>query len=209
MKAYIVGGEKQYLNFLPEVEITDNLREANIVVFTDGPIVSPSLYKEKKAPEVKEKCDINRDRADKAIYTKLKANQIAVGIGRGACFLSVMNGAKLIQHTFKKNTDCSYDVEVCFKETPFVFYAISDWVQAINLKGLTDYDLIGKSKNSSDYITDRETKQFMRFNGDPELVIFHKPNAPISICAQFHPEWLPQSSLSKLLKTIIYERANS
>lgn len=209
MKAYIVGGEKQFVNFLPEVEITDNLREAKLVVFTDGPIVSPSLYQEKKAPEVNLKCDINRDRSDKAIYTKLKKGQIAIGIGRGACFLSVMNGAKLIQHTIKKYEDCSYDVEVHLNDTPFTFSAISDWVQAINLKGLTDYDLIGKSKNSIDYLGNAEIKQFMRVNGDPELIVFHKPNAPVSICAQFHPEWLPKSSLSKFLKTMIYERANS
>lgn len=209
MKTYIVGGERQIVNFLPDVEITDNLREAKIVVFADGPIVSPSLYKEKKAPEVDLKCDINRDRADKSIYTKLNNDQIAVGIGREACFLAVMNGAKLIQHTTKKVVDSSYEVEVCLNDTPFVFSAISDWIQAINLSGITDFDLIGKSRNCENYLTDNDTKRFMRYNGDPELVMFHKPKTPISICAQFHPEWMPESSLSKLLKTIIYEHANS
>jgi gamma-glutamyl-gamma-aminobutyrate hydrolase PuuD len=209
MKVYIVGGEKQFINFLPELEVTDNLKEAKIVVFTDGPIVSPSLYKEKKDPNVDLKCDINRDRADKSIYTKMKPDQIAVGIGRGACFLSVMNGAKLIQYTIKKDIDKSYDVEVRLNDKPFVFSAISDWIQAINLTGCTDYNLIGRSKNTEDYITDNETKRFMRFNGDPELVEFHKPKMPVSYCVQFHPEWMPESNLSKLLKTIIYERANS
>lgn len=209
MKAYIVGEDKEIINFLPEVEITDNLKEAKLVIFGDGPVVSPSLYKEKKASGVELKCDINRDRSDKAIYTKLKSDQIAVGIGRGACFLAVMNGATLIQQVVRKSRQRSYLVEFKYGDRIYKFPAISNWMQSINLSESTDFELLCKSNDVAEYATDNETKRFMRHNGDPELVKFHKGKSPISICIQFHPEWMPKSYLSKLVKEVIYECANS
>ena len=215
MKAYIIGGNKELVNFMPDLEITDKLKEAKLVIFGDGPIVSPSLYKEKKLDKIDLKCDINRDRSDKAIYTKLKSNQIAIGISRGACFLAVMNGAKLVQYTYRKEIDSSYMVEVKHGRN-YVFPAISNWSQSINLKPLIDSKtdqenifVLGKSYRSYDYIADYETKQFMEYNGDPELIKFQRPNGPTSICIQFHPEWMPNSYLSRLVKEVIYECANS
>ena len=212
MKVFIVGGDRDLVNFLPDAEVTDNVKEAKVVIFGDGPIVSPSLYKEKKHPEVKLKCDINRDRADKAIYTKLKPDQIAIGIGRGACFLAVMNNAKLIQHTTKKGFDkASYMVHGHNKGKEFIFPAISNWTQSINVKDCEekDYQCYMYSKNVMEYFTDRETAQFMKKNGDPELIKFCRAHQPISFCIQYHPEWLPESFLSKITKDLIYEYANS
>lgn len=198
------------MNFLPDVELVDKPKDAKLIIFGDGPIVSPSLYKEKKANGLDLKCDINRDRADKAVYTKLKPGQIAVGIGRGACFLSVMNGAKLVQYAYKKNLDSSYMIEFKHGDKTYVFPALSNWVQSINLQGCTDYDFMGRSKECTDYLAESEVKRFMRYNGDPEFIKFHKPNCPVSICMQFHPEWMPESHLSRIVKEVIYhECANS
>lgn len=210
MKAYIVRGETELVNFMPELEITDSLKEADIVIFGDGPIVSPSLYKEKKLSDLDMKCDINRDRADKAIYTKMKSGQIAVGIGRGACFLSVMNGASLIQYTYKPRDPNSYPIRFRLNGNYYEVPVISDWIQSINYMDCTDFDLIAVSKQSSDYIIDNnELKRFMKHNGDAEVIKFHKPNKPVSICIQFHPEWMPKAFSSEFVKQIIYGCHNS
>lgn len=210
MKAYIVNGGTEYVNFLPEVEITDNLKDAKLVIFTDGPVVSPSLYKEKKINDIEAKCDINRDRSDKSIFTKLRSDQIAIGIGRGACFLAVMNGAKLVQYTYKNNKGRSYDVQFKYGEKTYVFSAVSNWEQSIYLGDCENYEMLGRSRNSYDYIVpDNEIKRIMKHNGDPELIKFHKPKTPVCICMQFHPEWMPTSFLSRLVKDVIYECANS
>jgi gamma-glutamyl-gamma-aminobutyrate hydrolase PuuD len=209
MKAYIVNGTPDIVNFMPELEVTNKLSEAKIVIFGEGPIVSPSLYKEKKASGVDMKCDINRDRSDKAVYTKMRPDQLAVGIGRGACFLAVMNGAKLVQYAFKRYPNHSYEVEFKCKGKSYTFPAISDWNQSINLSGCSDFRLLGRSRESQDYIASPEIKRFMKYNGDPEMVVFHKANSPVSMCIQFHPEWMPNSYLSKFVKERIYECANS
>lgn len=208
MKAYIVGGEKELVNFLPDIEITNNLKEAKLVIFGDGPIVSPSLYKEKKLADVNLKCDINRDRSDKAIFTKMKPDQIALGIGRGACFLAVMNGASLIQYCYRSQVSRSYLVEFKVRDRIYVSPAISDWKQTINLEKCEGFELLGKSDCCDDYNASADVKRFMRHNGNPELIKFKKDKNPISICVQFHPEWMPKSYLSKLVKEIVYECAN-
>jgi len=210
MKAYIVGEDKALMDFFSELEFTDKLKEAKLVIFGEGPIVSPSLYQEKKAPAVDLKCDINRDRSDKAIYTKLKKDQIAVGVGRGACFLAVMNGAKLIQNVIRKNSETSYLVELKKGSDKFNFTAISDWKQVINIESCEGFDLIARSSEIEECITDNnDLKRFIRVNGNPELIRFHKDKQPVSICIQYRPEWLPESYLSKLTKRFVYECANS
>ena len=204
MKAYVVGGDKNLVNFLPELEIIDNVKDANIVVFGDGPVVSPSLYKEKKHAAVTEKCDINRDRADKAIYVKLNSKQTAVGIGRGACFLAVMNGASLIQKIDRDNT-ISCPVNFKYRDKMFIFDVLTDQKQSINLKDCDKYELVSNTKTTRKYYTDDvDTERFMNYNGDPEVVIFSKEKGPKSVCIQFHPEWLPDSTMSKILKQVIY-----
>lgn len=210
MKAYIVGEDKALMDFFSELEFTEKLKEAKLVIFGEGPIVSPSLYQEKKMPAINLKCDINRDRSDKAIYTKLKKDQIAVGVGRGACFLAVMNGAKLIQNVIRKNSEASYMVELKKGSDKFNFTAISDWKQVINIENCEEFDLIARSSEIEECITDNnDLKRFIRVNGNPELIRFHKNKQPVSICIQYRPEWLPESYLSKLTKRFVYECANS
>lgn len=211
MKAFIVGGNKELINFFSELEFTNKLEEAKIVIFDDGPVVSPSLYKEKKDSGVEYKCDINRDRSDKAIYTKLRSDQIAVGISRGACFLSVMNGAKLIQSVTRQPdiSESSCFVNFKYNGETFALPVLSNWTQSVNLLGCKDYNVIAWSKSSIEYVTDAETKRFMKFNGDPELFEFRRPKQPICICIQFHPEWVPESYFSKIVKQHIYDYVNS
>lgn len=209
MKVYIVNEDTDVLKAFPELEITTNLKDAKIVIFGDGPIVSPSLYKAKKENNIEFKCDINRDRSDKSIYTKLTPDQIAVGIGRGACFLAIMNGAKLIQKCIKSNPERSYLVKFHQGTSNFEFPAISNWVQSINLMDCSDFRVYGVSKSCRDYITTPEIKRFMSFNGDPEFISFNKPGRPISFCIQFHPEWMPNAFINKIIKNQIYECANS
>lgn len=212
MKAYVIGGNTDFINFLPDVEITDKIKDAKIIIFGDGPAVSPSLYKEKKLSNLSEvKHDINRDRADKSIYTKLKRDQIAVGIGRGSGFLAVMNGAKLIQYSRKKAPEFSYDITIDGGTKKYVFPVISNNLQPICLidSDEKDYRILGISKSTAEYYhDDSKVISMMRYNGDPEILVFDKGSGPKSICIQFRPDLMPQSRLSKIIKGLIYEYAN-
>ena len=204
MKAYVVRHDIDVSKFLPELEITDNLEEADFVIFGDGPTVSPSLYGEKKRND-KYKCNINRDRSDKSIYTKLKANQVAIGIGRGSNFLAVMNGAKLVQESVQRCKNFSYPIILKVNDAQFKFEVIpSVESQIINLMDCENFEFLAKSEVYSLENYSKNYTSFLRRNGVPEIVKFTKENGPTCICIQFHPELLPDSILSHIIKSVIY-----
>lgn len=73
------------------------VEEADVVVFTGGADVSPSLYGEKAISGVYS--NDRRDEYEQKIYELcIKHNKTMFGICRGAQFLHVMNGGKLWQH---------------------------------------------------------------------------------------------------------------
>lgn len=73
-----------------------SINEVNLVVFTGGSDVSPYLYGENKYKECY--CDPERDLIEIDLFKKAKGIIPMFGICRGAQFLCVMTGGKLIQH---------------------------------------------------------------------------------------------------------------
>ena len=78
-------------------ELTNNYGMADLVQFTGGSDVSPSLYGEKSAPRTY--CSPQRDNQEKVIFNYCVKNDIPMaGICRGGQFLNVMNGGRMLQH---------------------------------------------------------------------------------------------------------------
>jgi gamma-glutamyl-gamma-aminobutyrate hydrolase PuuD len=97
-KVYVVGGGYQYLQmFLRQgYDGAKGLDDCDIVCFTGGEDVHPSLYGEVLLPRTYS--NITRDKREVAIYHRcVEAGIPMVGICRGAQFLNVMNGGKLWQ----------------------------------------------------------------------------------------------------------------
>lgn len=83
-------------------EVTEDMNtpfeELLFVVFTGGADVLPELYNEKTHHTTFS--NPARDKRESAVYAKCIQNNVPMaGICRGAQFLNVMNGGKLIQHT--------------------------------------------------------------------------------------------------------------
>lgn len=75
----------------------ESLDKADLVIFSGGHDVSPSLYGAKHHPETK--TDPERDMRDMEAFRQCVSMGIPmVGFCRGAQFLHVMNGGKLYQH---------------------------------------------------------------------------------------------------------------
>lgn len=80
-RIYVVGPEKIYSKWIRNHELVDNIEDADIVIFTGGEDVSPSLY---NAQQHSTTCsNIQRDLEEKAIFEKVKPNQLCIGICRG------------------------------------------------------------------------------------------------------------------------------
>ena len=94
-KIYVVGGDVGYANWM-EGEIVRFLPDADLVVFTGGEDVTPLLYKESDHP--KTYYNTHRDISEmKHFNAAAMLGKKLVGICRGAQFLCVMAGGKLVQ----------------------------------------------------------------------------------------------------------------
>lgn len=81
MKIYVVGSATYYACFLKDVTLTDKLEEADVVLFTGGEDVSPSMYGCKKHRTTYN--NLKRDKKEKHIFEKVKPNQVCLGLCRG------------------------------------------------------------------------------------------------------------------------------
>lgn len=81
MKVFVVGGALGYANFLEGVSLVDNVEDAEVVLFTGGEDVTPSLYGCKKHPTTYS--NPSRDKKEKEVFNQIKPNQVALGVCRG------------------------------------------------------------------------------------------------------------------------------
>ena len=98
LKIYVVGGGFQYLQMFHEAGLAGarDVSEADVICFTGGHDVDPSLYDEKPLPGTM--FSVERDMLESVIYGEaLALKKPMVGICRGGQFLNVMNGGKMWQ----------------------------------------------------------------------------------------------------------------
>lgn len=80
-KVYVVGNQRHYANFIDNIELVDDITSADIVIFTGGEDVDPSLYYCKPHPTTYS--NLRRDLVEKEEFKKIRPDQLAVGICRG------------------------------------------------------------------------------------------------------------------------------
>ena len=184
IKIYVVGGDTYYASWINNHVIVDNIEEADIVLFTGGEDVDPSLYGKEKHPTTYS--NIKRDLAEKAEFEKIKPNQLALGICRGSQLLAVLNGGILIQ-------DCSghaiYEThEIYNGETIVDITSTHHQMQYPFHLSRKDYDLLYYTKNRrSPYY---EGDGVLDVPYEPEIVYYHVEGNPLSLAIQGHPEMM-------------------
>lgn len=80
IKVYVVGYSTNYANWIKDHVLVDKLEDANIVLFTGGEDVDPSLYGHENIRSYTNK---DRDLKEKAIFEQMNQSQLALGICRG------------------------------------------------------------------------------------------------------------------------------
>lgn len=207
-KIFVVGSSTYYMSWIDDAKLVDNLEDADIVLFTGGEDVDPSLYNEKKHRTTYS--NIIRDNEEKEIFKKVDPKkQMCLGICRGSQFLCVMNGGKLVQNVsghaifethLITNGESSIDITSTHHQMQYPF----------NLPN-KDYSLLywTKGRRSLKY----EMNQMTALNDipfEPEIVLYHKTNNPVCLAIQGHPEMMRKESstievLNNLLNKTISE----
>ena len=201
MKIFVVGGMVGYAIFLEGAEIVDNMEEADVVLFTGGEDVTPSLYGCKKHSTTY--CNPNRDREEKEVFNKIREDQLALGICRGSQFLCVMNGGLLVQNVFGHALGRTHAIS----DGKMAYHITSTHHQMqypFNLNA-EDYDILFRSFNqlSAEYEGDKIEASKLLENGEPEIVLYHKEGFPKCLAVQGHPEMIPESPVAKMISNLV------
>lgn len=167
----------------------DYLEDMDLVVFTGGTDVNPSLYGDTPHEETTAP-DIQRDTMEQAVYTRALILGIPmVGICRGAQFLCVMNGGSLIQHV-NGHRNCEH--EIFIKNRTTTINVRGDHHQMLWPK--EEFDLLAYSEGLStvyetgEGLTNQPEIAFTKNNIVQEPEVVHWPLTRC-LAIQFHPEW--------------------
>lgn len=200
-KVFVVGHAKSYAKWINDHELTDNLEEADIVLFTGGEDVDPSLYGCEKHPATYS--NINRDLEEKAIFEKVKPHQLCLGICRGSQFLCVMNGGLLIQNVSKHAGFGTHQLISSRDEFKRVDITSThhQMQYPFNLERGIDYTILFyASRRSEFYAGDKVDYPPC----EPEVVLYHKKNKPKCLAIQGHPEIMRQEApVIKVLNNLV------
>jgi putative glutamine amidotransferase len=184
-KIFVVGNALNYSSWIENHQLVDKVEEADIVLFTGGEDVDPSLYGCKKHPTTYS--NLQRDLEEKAIFEQVRQDQICLGICRGSQFLCVMNGGLLVQNVYSHamfgthqlinpHTTTQYEITSTHHQMQYPFNLDSDY-----------YSVLWSSPRRSDAY---EGDQIGYTPCEPEVVLYKVPGKPKCLAIQGHPEMM-------------------
>lgn len=184
-KVFVVGQQKWYSEWIKDHVLTDNLEEADIVMFTGGEDVDPSLYGCEKHPTTYS--NISRDLEEKAVFEKVHSDQLCVGVCRGSQFLCVMNGGLLIQNVSNHATFGTHPI-ICADNDSERYEITSTHHQMqypFNLRRNVDYRVLYFASRRSEFYEGMAIPPC-----EPEVVLYTVADKPVCLAIQGHPEMM-------------------
>lgn len=199
MKVYIVGTATNYACFLKNYRLVDSIENADIIIFTGGEDVDPSLYNCKK--HYSTYSNLDRDLKEIEIFKKVQPNQLCIGICRGSQLLAVLNGGKLVQdcdnhalHDTHPITNGKYTFEITSTHHQMQYpYDLDD----------NDYTVLYTTMRSTKYYGDGIDVNKIIEKGEPEIVLYHKEGYPKCLAIQGHVEMMPDFPVVKMINKLI------
>lgn len=204
LKIYVVGTAKEYASWTNMTQV-DSVEEADLVMFTGGSDVNPSLYAEPVGDYTF--IDKARDREEIEIFNKsVKLGKKIIGICRGAQLSCVLSGGKLIQDCTDHNM-YTHKITCVWKKNKSVITIPGDHHQMMYPFDMdeSEYRILGYSPNkiSSHYLNGNNEKiKIPKDFREVEIAIFPKTKA---LAIQGHPEWDSFDSVAnKELRDMLY-----
>lgn len=211
-KIYVVGSATNYANWIENSELTNDMSKADIVLFTGGCDVDPSLYGRDKHPATYS--NLERDKEEKREYERAIELKVPLIMGtcRGFQFINVMHGGILIQnvthhamsgtHSITNNKEL-YEINSLHHQMVYPFnidpnkYQILYWAEPFRshyYHGLKDgeIDYITCEPEVAIYFTNEHTK-CLGIQGHPEMLYWRD---------MYHPTL---DMLNKLVNKYLYD----
>ena len=212
MKVLIVGGAFQYakpFEHLADDKVmfsndpTDVYEiKPDLMIFTGGEDVTPSLYGERRHPATRS-CQM-RDMRERTFYgAGQEVGAKMVGICRGAQFLTVMNGGKLVQHIHDHGISGTHTLELNHEsEVPVEITSTHhQCMYPFNLSS-SEYVIIAHSLSTHMEGVPEIDDLVPPVGVVPEIVWYDKTNC---LCIQGHPEYMDTDSSGYLYVQFLIE----
>lgn len=184
-KVFVVGGQLNYAKWIKNHTIVENIEDADIIMFTGGEDVDPSLYNSRKHPTTYS--NLERDLAEKAAFEKVRSDQLCVGVCRGSQLLCCLNGGKLIQNC---NNHATYGTHPIISKTTGERYEITSTHHQMQYPfklNSSCYKILYYASRRSEFY---EGDGIDEPSCEPEVVIYTFPNKPKCLAIQGHPEMM-------------------
>ena len=198
-----------------EINIVKNWKNTkiNLIIFTGGEDIDPSNYGENKGKFTH--VNLKRDQKEFDLFHSIYYGTPKLGICRGAQFLTVASGGKLIQHVEGHN-GCVDNITILADQESLsgekLTYEISvpsDHHQMMFPYSLKKdkYEILGFSTyfKSSVYLNgDNENIELPENFLEPEIVYYPSYN---SLAIQSHPEWIKEYDINlQIIVSIIKKK---
>lgn len=175
-------------------EIVDDLMDADLVQFTGGSDVSPSLYNEWAHQTTYS--DFKRDQFEQSVYEQALAHGIAMaGICRGGQFLNVMNGGKMYQDVNNHAIHGTHEAYIVGNNIPVQVSSTHHQMMRPNTSPNSDCHILMTANLSTrlTHMSDMATGNRINITVDPpagktdiEALYYGSTNC---LCFQPHPEF--------------------
>lgn len=193
---YVVGGDINYANWIPNKVIVNDLKSADIALFTGGEDVCPHLYNEPIGSYTR----FNRlrdAREQDAFDNCFLSGKPMLGICRGAQLLCILSGGRLIQDQQNKH----FVHPIITRHGEFMITSTHHQAQYPYDMEKNQYKLIGWTEELSDYHHNGEDKEISdkKFK-EAEIVWYPYSKA---LCIQGHPEFSQMKAYPETMDFLI------
>lgn len=188
-KVFVVGHDVLYSKWIKDHQLVDSIEDADIVMFTGGEDVDPSLYGCERHDTTYS--NIKRDLAEKAAFEQVKPHQLCIGICRGSQLMCVLNGGLLVQNVNRHATFGTHQITSLTSPKSFDITSTHHQMQyPFNLPE-EEYDILYVAPRRSDYY---EGDKIDIPPVEPEIVLYHKEGYPKCLAIQGHPEFMREDA---------------
>ncbi len=191
-KVFVVGNATYYSKFIYNSVLVDSIEEADIVLFTGGEDVDPSLYKTSNCGL--SYSNLDRDMYEKEVFNSIPKDKLVVGVCRGSQFLCVMNGGKLVQDIGGHGLWGTHQIYSDVYDKQIDITSTHHQLQCPYNLDSKNYDILYYATNGyiNEYLGVEKFKG--RLGKLPEIVLYHKANMPKCLAIQGHPEMMDKDS---------------
>lgn len=187
------GGNAQYHSLMRKMgfDLVNDIRFADLVLFTGGADVTPMLYGEPKGRYTG--CNTPRDIMEVGIFNKARSLNLPIlGICRGSQFLCVMSGGRLVQHCTNHAIGDLHPIKT-YDNRILRVTSTHHQMQDPSILPQDSYTYLAWADSLSNTYLDGNNED-MKIEKEAEIVYYKSTNA---LAIQCHPEFdnFPVSSL--------------